>query len=662
MEKQKSQKWMILLAILLAAGIGAVFVIRDANQMIQNARAMKADMTSLSQCLLQQDLDGAQQTLDEIYDLSVQTQTKLQKPFWKLAGRFAETEYSAVQKLLPLMDKVTAELIEPVIRQMRRAPLSELKGEGGINTEQLTQWMAFVQQKLPAAKSLADELEQIPLGRLDQDGKLKELTDGMQESFDLLDEDTMGLVTAFMEQLEQYPLDHIQTGGGINVTLAANYLGFVRKMMPQLEQLMDKLESHQKSLLLQNKLVSEYCGKAQNLLTLYRENQDLAQLAEVILSSEKDQYFLIPALNASETRAIGGFPGAIGAVTIQNGVLELEGFYTVRAMLNPLFPYSVTIPHSERQLFHSPLSDPQRSWDACHSPDFEWVAKIWAASHEERLHQSVDGVIAMNPTVIQRILAVTGPVKLSDGTILDGENATKTLERDLYFRYFNKNASIGMGNNIVDALFAETAKKTMDALIENLKVDKLPALLDAARETVSNRNAMVWMKDETAQQVVRDLGFSGGFDMNPDTAELGIYFNCTTASKMGWFAGMQTEIGTPAVQEDGSSVYPVTVTVSNSITREEINQAGDYILGGGSGRLYYAMYLFAPREAEIRQVTFGEHGHLGYAEYQRLKVASLKSLSIAPGENVEIHFELITPQGFDRPLVIAQTPLLQDYH
>lgn len=662
MEKRKSQKWVILLAILLAAGIGAVFVIRDANQMKQNAEAMKADMTSLSQCLLQQDLDGAQQVLDEISDLSAQTQTKLQNPLWKLAGRLVETEYSAVLKLLPLVDRASAELIQPVISQMRRTPLSEIKGEGGIHTEQLTQWMAFLQQKLPTAKGLADELGQISLGWLDKNGKLKNLTDGMQASIDLLDEDTMELVTAFMEQLEQFPLDHIRTGGGVNVTLAANYLGFARKMMPQLEQLMDKLESHQESLLLQNELVAEYCGKAQNLLTLYRENQDLAQLAEVILSSEKDQYFLIPALNASETRAIGGFPGAIGAVTIQNGVLELEGFYTVRAMLNPQFPTSVTIPHSELRLFHSPLSDPQLSWDACHSPDFEWVARIWAASHEGKFHQPVDGVIALNPTVIQRILAITGQIELSDGTILDEENATKMLEHDLYFRYFQKNASATKGNDIADALFAETARKTMNALIEDLELENLPALVEAARETMSNRNAMVWMKNETAQQAVRSLGFSGGFDMNPDTAELGIYFNCTAASKMGWFAGMRTEIGTPVVQGDGSSVYPVTVTVSNSITKEEINQAGDYILGGGGGRLHCAMYLFAPRDAEIQQVTIGGNGYTEYTEYRGLKVASLKSLSIAPGADVEIHFELITPQGFDRPLVIAQTPLLQDYH
>lgn len=666
MDEKKHQIWAIVLAVLLSillmAGIGAGFVLREVNQMKQNAVEMKADLHGLTQCLLRQDMDGAQQKLDRVCALSASVQTSLNKPLWKFGARFAPTEYAAVRQLLPLFDRAAEELLQPLIHQLRLTPLTKLKEENGIHSEQLTQLITFARQMVPTAEKLVGELKEIPLGRLDQNGKVFRLTEGMQEAFELLDDDTLTLMTAFTEQLEQYPLDHIRTGLGVNVTLAANYLGFIRKMLPQLEQLMEKLENHRGSVLLQNELAAEYCEKAEKLLTLYRENQDLAQLAEVLLAGEEDRYFLIPALNATETRAIGGFPGAIGALTIRDGILELEGFFPVRAMLNPAFPSSVTIPNEERRFFHSPLSDPQLCWDACHCPDFEWVARIWAASHEERIHHQVDGVIALSPTVIQQLLAITGQIKLSDGTILNGENATRMLEYELYFRYFQKNNSSLLGNEMTDALFAETARKTMNALVENLKAEKLPALLTVARETLNSRKAMVWMKDEAAQQVVRELGFSGGLDRNPEEAELGLYFNCTSASKMGWFAELQTQIGLPEVQEDGSAVYPVTLTLSNSITQEEINRAGLYILGSGDGRLYCAMYLFAPRDADIRNVTIGGQGYTEYAAYQGLKAANVKNLSIAPGKAVEIRFELVTPQDFDRPLVISQTPLLQDYH
>ena len=62
-------------------------------------------------------------------------------------------------------------------------------------------------------------------------------------------------------------------------------------------------------------------------------------------------------------------------------------------------------------------------------PDFERVGSIRAHSYESRNGIHVDGVISLTPVIIQKILKYTGGVTLSDGTELNGDNATKVLQK-----------------------------------------------------------------------------------------------------------------------------------------------------------------------------------------------------------------------------------------
>lgn len=73
----------------------------------------------------------------------------------------------------------------------------------------------------------------------------------------------------------------------------------------------------------------------------------------------------------------------------------------------------------------------------------------------------------MTPVIIQKILKYTGGVTLSDGTELNGDNATKVLQKELYYKYLSNRTDTNMSNanDYVDALFAETAKLVMSKFV-----------------------------------------------------------------------------------------------------------------------------------------------------------------------------------------------------
>ena len=64
----------------------------------------------------------------------------------------------------------------------------------------------------------------------------------------------------------------------------------------------------------------------------------------------------------------------------------------------------------------------------------------------------------MTPHILSRLIAITEPITLSNGKVLDENYSIKYLQRDIYFQYFKKAKSgkkIAAANSMTDQLFAK---------------------------------------------------------------------------------------------------------------------------------------------------------------------------------------------------------------
>lgn len=480
----------------------------------------------------------------------------------------------------------------------------------------------------------------------------------IQELTELVQLANRNLLQPLIVQLGDRPISGVLCEDGINVSIAWDYLDFLESRMPELTELVTRANSADLSIVDSDGDMTEYLDKLSQVLDIYQADPSVLAKMKTVLGADGDRLYVVAAQNSAEVRASGGFPGAVGSIQIRDGILVVNDFTKVYSVFATNTPPSANITQTEARLFHSGLSAPR---DADYCPDFERVASIWALGYESKMGENVDGVISMTPAIVQKLLAAIGEeITLFDGLVLDGSNAARVLQHDLYFKYFGPeyvtNAAI-----VTDQLFADAAKKLVQKVMENLEPDDLMAYLSIAKDAFEDRTLMLWAKDEGEQALIRKLGWDASLNDDPRNPWAGVYFNCTIASKMGWYLAVDTQLGSGTPNEDGSYTYPMTVTFTNTITAEEVRNAQAYITSGAGGTYTGSAYFFAPAGGTVSDFQ-APGAYVQKDTYHDLELGFISSFSIAPGKSLTVTYNLTTAPGVDTVPVISRTPTMQEYH
>lgn len=463
-----------------------------------------------------------------------------------------------------------------------------------------------------------------------------------------------------LDVMDEYPLEGLKVGDGFSVSTINAYLNLLEDIEPRIESMTTKMQTV-KLPLGKTEMLSEYTQMLTKLTAAYKENGEYLPLFRAFLGDGSDKLYLLAAQNSAEIRASGGFPGSMGTIRIEDGVLTIDDFKTVYDMISVNPPTEAHITDTEYLLFSGSLDYAR---DACYIPDFERVGEIWALAYESKNDEHIDGVISLTPVIIQKVLAYTGAVTLSDGTELNGDNATQMLQKDLYYKYLSSNSSYKVSNayDYVDSLFAETAKIVMGKLVDDFDINRIADYSKIFTDGGKDRTILMWMEDETAESYVKAAGCSGALNDDPSNPEAGVFFSGANGSKLGWFVSLDTQIGDDVtINDDGSRTYDVTVTVSNDITRDDMYRAGNYIIGNYNGQVESYLHLFAPAGGTISDFETSNSMTMNMDEYHGLEVAYNVEFMLAPSNPVTVTYKVTTAPGVSTPLKISQTPTLQSY-
>lgn len=469
----------------------------------------------------------------------------------------------------------------------------------------------------------------------------------------------------------------IDADGKLNIAAITTLLGAIQNGAPAMQRCTDELTSlpafHIEKL---QKLVGPAQEKITGINDVFQEANTFAPIIGSMLGANGNRTYLLAAQNTAEIRASGGFPGSMGTVSIDNGAIELGDFTKVYDMMAEETPAQCAITDEENALFYPWYT--QYSWDNSFNPDYPRVAGIWAAAYQEKTEQSVDGVISITPTMVQDLLAATGDsFTLSDGTTIDGTNATKVLQHDLYWKYLSSGSNMSEGNDLCDALFAKAAEYAFDSALENMNASSLMKLVSTMMGGLEDRRVMIWLADATEQGYIEDMGYSGSMTAaSQQEPTLGVFVNFWAGSKLGWWLGMDTQVSSPVTGNDGSRTYHVTTTLTNFMTAQEAKQGGSYIVSDNDKNLGDAdpfIYFYAPAGGTISDVTASNGATLGKATYQGLDVTftcQVGDFSVLPKPNnplpvestVTYSYTVTLPAGVEGDLQLATTPTLTKYH
>ena len=186
---------------------------------------------------------------------------------------------------------------------------------------------------------------------------------------------------------------------------------------------------------------------------------DLYQVLKIGLGL-RNKNILVGFQNSAELRPTGGFWGSFGIWKISNNPLSSELLFETNPYKNDnklLLTNTEPLPEPMRLVFgQKPQSFVNANW----ATDFPTAAKDIEWYLSQGWGQKVDGTIAVSSLAMIDMLNLTGPLELSDHTLVNSENFTQVMSEKIDTEYWQdpSNLIINEPKTILKELSPELIK------------------------------------------------------------------------------------------------------------------------------------------------------------------------------------------------------------
>ncbi|MBP9819447.1 DUF4012 domain-containing protein [Candidatus Woesebacteria bacterium] len=319
---------------------------------------------------------------------------------------------------------------------------------------------------------------------------------------------------------------------------------------------------------------------------------------------EGEQHWLIMFQNSDELRATGGFMGSYALVHLEDGKLietVVEDIYDADGQ----FEGFIEAPPGVNEYLSSNrgLRLPDANWD----PDFANSAQQILRFFSLGKRSNIDGVIAVNLSVAESLLALVGPIKLPDyETEVTNDTIATVLrsERDSFFP-----GSIRK-KHLIQQLLTQVQLKI--AKLPSSEYPKLLTLLDDSRTT---KDIQAFALDEILQNAFSELELSGVVDPQTQTDPIILVESNVGINK----ANRKVERRTSIQRVNGS------LSISIKFTNNNLPPVSTVLT------------TLVPTTPEKQQQASA--AHLGYINYHRLLIDTVWQLDSILIDNHKVPVE-----------------------
>lgn len=254
----------------------------------------------------------------------------------------------------------------------------------------------------------------------------------------------------------------------------------------------------------------------------------VTKVLPTMLGQDRVQRYFIALQNESELRGTGGLPGAFAIARAYHGTITFERFFSDSALqpaaTNHLIHTGLNFGRQYDDLYAA--SEPTSLFTESNiSPDFRYAGQIWASMWEKIGKQKIDGVIAVDPTVLSYFLSVTGPVSLPKyGGSINAANVVSLTQQDAYV-LFPDNAE---RKDFLVAVLRAAATKLISGAGSPV------SLVRAAGQSASEQRLLAWSRDPVVESALQRTGY-GGTLPSDDRPFSGLVLNNAAAGKLDYY-------------------------------------------------------------------------------------------------------------------------------
>lgn len=249
-----------------------------------------------------------------------------------------------------------------------------------------------------------------------------------------------------------------------------------------------------------------------------------------VFGLSKDKRYLLIFQNNSELRASGGFLGSYALLDLSGGKIKnLEvpggGSYDTEGGMN------VKVKAPRPLWLVNPL---WHFWDANWWPNWVRTSQNLMWFYEKSGGPTVDGVISVTPTVVERLLEITGPIDMTAdyGIVIDSNNFWETVQTIVEAKNLEKtNPGVTAGfkesttsiavsvpleqglennvNNKPKKIIGDLMAKILETLPQKLNRDSLVKIISAFEDSLAEKQIMFYFTDPALESEVSARNYAG---------------------------------------------------------------------------------------------------------------------------------------------------------
>ena len=306
-----------------------------------------------------------------------------------------------------------------------------------------------------------------------------------------------------------------------------------------------------------------------------------------VLGHNQPMRYLLMFQNPYELRPSGGFFGSYAILDIKKGeIVNLEvppgGTYDTKGYM------------TERVISPKPLQlvgSAWSFWDSNWFVDFKTSAKKAEWFLENSGGPTVDGVIAINATLIPEFLKIVGNIEMPEyNKVLTPEDVVLALQHATLFEY-------DKAENKPKEIITDMAPRLIKSLL-SINNDQILPLILTLNKAFKEKEIQLYFSNNDLQQTATEFGWTGDILETDDNYLMVVDSNIAGGKTNAY---IESEINHYAyLQDDGSIINTVSITrkhTGNLIDEHDAN----YVFARANNVSYLKVYV--PQGAELLEVT-----------------------------------------------------------
>ena len=377
-----------------------------------------------------------------------------------------------------------------------------------------------------------------------------------------------------------------------------------------------------------------------------------------VLGFAKPKRYMIAFQNSAEARGTGGLIGAYAIIQLNKGKLTVEKTGSMVGITS-LSELPIFISDEYLRLYGN---NPAIWQNSNLSPHFPYGARMWMALWKNHSGETLDGLIAVDPSALSYILKATGDLTLKSGEIISSENLIENTLSTAYQKY--KKDNMARKQYLVEIMNSAFAKILLN------QFSKFKFIQGLQRGIIEHR-ILFYSTDADTDALIAPTRLSGSLLIDAEN-QYRVVIQNIDASKLDYY--LKRDVTISSLTCDKLRKTELRVTVTNTLDQVVAKELPDYVLTRAdkgkpaslkTGQHRFKVFIYGPIGATIlsasRSNQKGEPAG-GSAELGRPIVVT--DLDLAPGESEDLLAKFIGGTGkitfSDQPLVIPTKVSIKD--